>query len=208
MSQHGAGINRKIRAHRQKWYYLPDLERDQLRQRYKNDKNAYFATFRLDEGDQDKMLERGMAAFIKLEARLLRTAQFHHYEQRAELACSDLIRRITLNSAIPDLVFVAIDFEGDACRKGVSELGLAKLDMRHLEGGIKGANIAVASRKRRNFLFHEYTRIDMAQLPAAISNSLSDKQVILIGHCISQELRTMEHLGVPISNLPNVIGSE
>jgi hypothetical protein len=109
---------------------------------------------------------------------------------------------------LPDLVFMAIDFEADKHGKEVSELGLARLDIQHLERGIRGSNIATACRKRRNYLFDNYMRIDIAQLPSMIAESLgADKQVVLIGHGTATELRLMKGYGVPIEDLPNVIGS-
>jgi hypothetical protein len=204
------GLALKRRTWRQKWYYLPDDERAQLRQRYNNDKDAYFAAFRLDDTDLDTILELGMAFFTKLESRLLRNLQRDRYRRRADLACSDLVQKMADRSHAPDLIFVAMDFEGDVAKnKGVTELGLAKFEVGNAQRGIQGTNISTSChRGRRDYLFGNHMRIDIAQLPAMIVSELSEKQIVLVGHSIGSELVTMRHLGVPIEDLPNVIGSE
>ncbi|SMR47169.1 unnamed protein product [Zymoseptoria tritici ST99CH_3D1] len=202
------GLSHKKRCWKQAWHTLPHDERAQLRQKYNNDKKAYLAAFRLDGTDQEAMFFLGMAAFVRFETQLLRSLQSRHYEQRAQLACADTIHSIVRNYRLPDVVFIAIDFEGDVHDgKGVTELGLARLDMQHLEQGIRGSNIATAGRKRRNYLFDNYMRIDIAQLPKTIAESLSgDEQIVLVGHGIAAELLWMKKLGVPVEDLKSVVG--
>lgn len=187
---------------------LPSEERTQLRLKDYNGQEAHLDDFRLSGKERDDMMESCMAAFTKLEDKLLRRAQFQHYENRGRLACSDLFNRTSQENSNSDLVFVAIDFEGDVCRKGITELGLARLDMQELEKGIQGTNIATARRSRRKYLFQKYMRVDIAQLPDAIVSSLSGGRIVLVGHSIQSELKTMQDLGVDIDSLPDVVGSE
>ncbi|SMR45917.1 unnamed protein product [Zymoseptoria tritici ST99CH_1E4] len=153
------------------------------------------------------MFYLGVAAFIRFETQIFNRLQSREYEQRALLTCTDVVQCMAQEGLLPEVVFMAIDFEQDVHGREVTELGLARLDMQHLEQGIQGSNIATAGRKRRNYLFDNYMRIDIAQLPKVIVNSLTgDKQIILVGHGIAVEVGWLKKLGVPIEDLKSVVG--
>ncbi|KJX99038.1 hypothetical protein TI39_contig377g00012 [Zymoseptoria brevis] len=207
-------IKLKQRRWRQAWYY--DKERESLREMWHHDIKAYLAAFRRSDADHDQIIEQGMSAFTVLLIRMLKHAQFEDYERRGHTACADLIATMTSQpdssplSDLPD--FIAIDFEGCIDQKGVTELGLARLNLYKLENGFFGQNIAAAKRRRRAYLFGGYRRVDgPRRLVEVIAEELSTemlggRKVVLVGHSIANEMKVMKGLGVPIEGFETVVG--
>ncbi|SMR51221.1 unnamed protein product [Zymoseptoria tritici ST99CH_1E4] len=203
-------IKLKQRRWRQAWYY--DKERESLREMWHHDIKAYLAAFRLEDSDHDQILEEGMAAFAKLLTKLLERAAHRTYSDRGQQAGSSLTHSMTsIGVPPPEVVFLAIDFEGEVHIRGITEFGLARLDPQNLQSGIQCMDFALSSKRSRGkFLFGEYVRIDSFQLPNVIRDELTDdkrRKIVLVGHSISSELRTMRVLGVPIEAFENVVGT-
>jgi hypothetical protein len=133
-----------------------------------------------------------------------------------------------LDSELTDLpVLISMDVEGrNWDGQGIRELGIATLDLRefcqekYCRPIIHSTNyILSCSVSRRKFLFNSSQRIDgsdMAKARDVISSNLSIpdpltkgatyRRVILVGHGVATETRSLEELGLPLDGFPTVVG--
>jgi hypothetical protein len=135
-----------------------------------------------------------------------------------------------LDSDLTDLpVLISIDVEGNNWdrRQGMRELGIATLDLRESCQGkycrpiIYSTNyILNSSASRRKFLFNSSSQriagSDTAKVRDVISSNLfipdpltkgaTYRRVILIGHGVATETRSLEELGLPLDAFPTVVG--
>jgi hypothetical protein len=135
----------------------------------------------------------------------------------------------TLDSELIDLpVLISMDVEGNNWNsQGLRELGFATLDLRefcqekYCRPIIHSTNyILSSSASRRKFLFNSSSQridgSDMAKVRDVISNNLlipdpltkgaTYRRVILVGHGVATETRTLEELGLPLDAFPTVVG--
>ncbi|KAK5711892.1 hypothetical protein LTR15_012236 [Elasticomyces elasticus] len=221
---------------RQLWYRGRDKEHLWLK--WSNNREAYFASYGRREETITRNIERGMEVFTKWVDRLskidmraweISQARAERHQAAGLAASNAFINALSTGSmtADADLVFLAIDFEGNLSN-GVNEFGFAKLDTRDIIGKvpnssanvISGHNYAFAKDRVHGFMFGDTTRVfeaspaaiieDARHIPDDQSNPYHDingRRLVLVGHAIDNELRIMEGHGINIDNLPAVIGT-
>lgn len=164
-----------------------------LRALYENNKVSYTAAYRPEKPDFYSEQEYGMKVFRACERKIMN----QYWESKGEVALLksvDMLRtRSTtlplldngvLDSELTELpILISMDIEGNTWDRGISELGIATLDLRefyqekHCWPVIHSTNYILNCRSRRKFLFNSSSQridgSDMAKLRDVISSSLS-----------------------------------
>lgn len=207
-----------------------------LREKYQNDRAAYLNAFRPTEEDkhtsEEYFLCEGMECFTKLEKRMTRHMRERPYRERGRIALKAFTVALMGIGPVPDVaadadfVLVTIDFEGAMQNGGVKEQGVATPDTRCLFAddsqsltSIETCNFAFAKHRNRKFRFGETFKKEYSQLRKTVLDVLnvtddkcdineieSMRKVVLVAHAISNELRILDALGLPIETFSHIIG--
>lgn len=114
-------------------------------------------------------------------------------------------------STVPNLLFVAIDFEGNMEEggKGIGELGISTFhtkSMVHVPV-IETKHFSLRAHRHRKFCFGQTTRTHAELLPGLITSYLTqlrqemEGQIVLVCHGLQNELRILDGLGVYLEDL-------
>lgn len=159
-----------------------------------------------------------MEAFVRMERRLVARMRVEPYR----CAGSEVIK--SLGAALsgcalqehPNVVFMALDFEGMGAKSGIgiSEIGIAKLQSCQIwpmrgDKRIACFNYVLKKHKNRKFMFGNTTRLSPELMKSTVIENLNgvyledpDREIILVGHNIFSEIRTMDDLGISLEALP------
>ncbi|KAK3718718.1 hypothetical protein LTR37_004937 [Vermiconidia calcicola] len=219
-------VSRAWKWYRQGWYRGPEWRR--IRAEYNNDQDAYLNAYRARPEDldysRDIFLTSGMKCFTAWQARLtgqLRRESYWNNGQKALQALTSALRAGQPPSK--DYVFVAINFEGTAGPREVTELGVSSFDTKQMFDdahqtvqrlSIHDEHFRLARRRSRKFMFGNTTRITPDMLPEVLRGIFAFYQdkcpdgVIIVGHGLwDTEIREMDRYGVTIESLPAVVGT-
>ena len=193
-----------------------------LREQYDNDPRKFFKAYYRDGDTIIRYQEYGVEAF----ARLILAQERIIYAQAAKDAVAMMINALSTeegNLAKLDFDFLSVDFEGSVPvgkSKGVKSFGVAKLDSRNLAKPVGSSNLVVCSNYytpaagRTGFLFGPNYQVSSDELRMKVRQTLNNydpatscaRKVILVGHSIWSDVKTMEELGISIQDYPNVVG--
>lgn len=199
---------------RVKWYHAssPALMK-KLRAIYGNGIERYLRAYQLTEDGFSHSQETGMQLFVKFEKRLMRKARMRSYYANGMAQLDHFgssLAGYRSSTAPKDVTFVSIDFEGTMHGNGITEFGLAKLN---IELGlsnmgsmtIETRNWAMSNRAlhRPPFAFGTTIVTPRELLPSTIVDDFDSlKNVVLVCHGLHNEIQNLEDLGVPIQDLP------
>lgn len=193
-----------------------------LRQRYDNDPRKFFRAYYRDDDTIIRYQEYGAEAF----ARLVFAQERVIYAQAAKDAIAMMMNALFTkedNLAKLDFDFLSVDFEGRVRvreSKSVKSFGVAKLDPRNLAKPAGSSNLVACSNcytpaaGRTGFLFGSNDQVEPDGLRTKVRQTLNNydlatscaRKVVLVGHSIWSDIKTMEELGISIQDFPNVIG--
>jgi hypothetical protein len=158
----------------------------------------------------------GMQAFVKMERKLLSWMLLKSYCDTGAQAIKSLGTAMAGNKPVTEyssIVFLSLDFEGNRHRSKISEIGMAKLDSRQLlsanGSGITSLNFALAKHRNRKFMFGNTTRLypqimgkTLVELFRELNHEDSQREIILVSHGTTSEIRVLDEIGVPLETLP------
>ena len=189
-----------------------------LREQYDNDPRKFFKAYYRDGDTIIRYQEYGAEAF----ARLILAQERIIYAQAAKDAVAMMMHALSTeedNLAKLDFDFLSVDFEGSVPvgkSKGVKSFGVAKLDSRNLAKPVGSSNLVVCSNYytpaagRTGFLFGSNYQVSSDELRMKVRQTLNNydsaRKVILVGHSIWSDVKTMEDLGISIQDYSNVVG--
>jgi hypothetical protein len=206
----------RTRAWRGRWYGLPPVLRKQLRDAFGNYREKYYRSYQPADEDVCFLQEAGMQYFVKQERKLLSQIRVEPYLAAGKVAMESFGAALTGEHAMEHtkITFVSIDFEGTVVHKGITEFGLAMINLGHAPSShehrhINSVNYKVKNRGKPKFMFGNTIRISPEILPRTIIENFSEldnddaqRKVILIGHGLHNGLRILDDLGVSLEDLP------
>ncbi|KAK3715589.1 hypothetical protein LTR37_007077 [Vermiconidia calcicola] len=219
-------VSRAWKWYRQGWYRGPEWRR--IWAEYNNDQDAYLNAYRARPEDLDYsrevFLTSGMKCFTAWQARLIGQVRREPYWNNGQKALQDLTSALRVGQPpLKDYVFIAIDFEGTAGPREVTELGVSSFDTKQMfddahqtvqRMSIHDEHSRLARRRSRKFMFGNTIRITPDMLPEVLRDIFAvyhDKcpdGVILVGHGLwDTEIREMDRYGVAIESLSGVVGT-
>lgn len=193
------------------WYHGPRT--NPLRAQFDNDLRKYLKAYQPSEQDFRYFQDLGMESFIRLEQQALRKMRLHVYRLAGQGLCEAFMRSVAIEQPayIPNVVFVAIDFEGstEVGGKGIGELGISTFQTKSVLSipVIDAMHYSLRAHRNRKFCFGETVRTHGELLPGIIHSffaELCDRthgQIVLVCHNLQSELRILDDLGVALEDL-------